>query len=408
MIQLSRRGAALYQMLSLVVCLLLVYAVGFLLSALFQLPGNPMAGRVDVKLIDSVTTAAFTLLLLTGLVCGGMAMGSLSLSARGWKLISRMWPGLILAHIAASVVLSGALADALAAAALLCLVALSWRSGEKTAFMRVWQLSLLLICLSLIAAHVFEGDLQLAIQQFQLHVAGGMGGLSLAFWLVTRLGEVDGEWARDGVRIVAGLLFFAGSLSSLAALGYPLALGIAVAPLILLAYMILAAHLARGLRWRRDDYTLAGHWLGLATLFWLTAGGILGAATAQTDINSAMRGTALQWTGDWIYGWALLSVVCALVNVIACELRGSQRRVTGYAPLWLVAFGVAFSSIVGRDARRAGDVHARYFRRGERGGASLAAAIDGAVAAVFGGGGLRDSDLCAGVLGAASADPGDR
>ena len=347
MIQLSRRGAALYQMLSLVVALLLLYAIGFLLDALIQLPGNPLDGRVDAELIDRFASAAFTQLLLTGLVCGGMAMGSLSLSMQGWKLISRVWLGLVLAQIAASVVLSGGLADGLSAAALLCLLAMSWRNGDKSAFTRVWQLSLLLFSLSLLAAHMADGDMQLAIQRFQVQVAGGLGGLSLAFWLLTRLGDIDGGWARDGVRIVAGLLFFAGSVSSMALLGFPLALGMAATPLILLAHMILAAHLYRGLSWRRDEQTLAAHWLGLATLFWLVAGGILGAATTQASINSVVRGTALQWTGDWLHGWALLSVICALVNATACELRGSQRRVTGYVPLWLVAFGVGLCAIIG-------------------------------------------------------------
>ena len=347
MIQLSRRGAALYQMLSLVVALLLLYAVGFLLSALLELPGNPLIGRVDAGIIRRFEAAAFTTLLLTGMVSGGMAMGALKLADAHWGLLPRVWLGLVALHVAVSVILPGAMSDVMAAAALLFLLWHSLARGDKSSFTRVWQLSSLLLSLSLLAGHLVEADAKLAFEVFERQVAGGMGALSLAFWLLTRLGDVDGVWADDGLRIVAALLCLAGGLSSIAALGLPSPISIAGVAQILLAYMILAAHLARGLRWRRDEGTLAGQWLGLAALYWLVAGGLLGAATAQAGVNAAMRGTALAWTGDWIHGWALLSVVCALANAMACELRGEQRRVTGYAPLWLVGFGVAGAGVLG-------------------------------------------------------------
>ena len=43
MIRLSPRGKIQYQFLSLIVLLLILYCIGFLLEALFQLPRNPLA-----------------------------------------------------------------------------------------------------------------------------------------------------------------------------------------------------------------------------------------------------------------------------------------------------------------------------------------------------------------------------
>ena len=41
----------------------------------------------------------------------------------------------------------------------------------------------------------------------------------------------------------------------------------------------------------------------------------------------------------------LLAITLAFVNERAASLRGDNRRVTGYVPLWLVAFGAALAGM---------------------------------------------------------------
>ena len=148
------------------------------------------------------------------------------------------------------------------------------------------------------------------------------------------------EWANDGVKIVAGLLVLSGSLLSLAPLGLPALVSISATPLIVLCYTILAGHAYRAMSMRNHEMSLAPHWIAVATLFWLVAGGFLGAVSLHAGVNSAMQGTAVSDAQGWITSWVVLTIICAYLNSAACELRGGNRRVTGYVPLWLVAFGV--------------------------------------------------------------------
>ena len=59
-----------------------------------------------------------------------------------------------------------------------------------------------------------------------------------------------------------------------------------------------------------------------------------------------MRGTDLSRAQDWLASWVSLAIVLAYVNESASSLRGDNRRVTGYVPLWFITFGVALASIV--------------------------------------------------------------
>ena len=42
----------------------------------------------------------------------------------------------------------------------------------------------------------------------------------------------------------------------------------------------------------------------------------------------------------------MILIVLSLVNYTATHLRGENRRVTGYIPLWLIAFGNGLGTIV--------------------------------------------------------------
>ena len=163
---------------------------------------------------------------------------------------------------------------------------------------------------------------------------------------MTKFSNVESQWISDGVKVVAALVLFAGSLISIAPLGLTPLISISASPLILLTYTILAGHCYRALSDRNANASLAPQWIALATLFWLIAGGFMGVISVHAGINDAMRDTALSRAQDWLTGWVLLSVICAFVNASASELRGENRRVTGFVPLWLIAFGVGLSSIV--------------------------------------------------------------
>ena len=112
-----------------------------------------------------------------------------------------------------------------------------------------------------------------------------------------------------------------------------------------LCYVILAGHSYRALSSRNENASLAPHWVAAATVFWLVGGGFLGALSIQPGISEATRGTDLAAAQDWLAGWVLLAIALAFVNESATALRGDNRRVTGFLPLWLITFGAGLAAI---------------------------------------------------------------
>lgn len=346
MIRLSARGKIQYQFLSLIVALLLLYGAGFLLDALLQLPATPLSRHVDEATVKVVTARCLSLALQTGLLGAGLAMASGALSERTHRVAQRLWIALIMATLMASPFVRINPLDAITALGLLALLALTRTAKDASAFFRVWQAGMLLLAASLLAASVASWPWNQVLELFQWHVAYSIVTISVAFWLMTRISTVEREWAEDGVRIAAALLFFAGGLISIAPLGLPPLVGISATPLILICYTILAGHVYRALSLRNSDRSLAPHWTAVATLFWLLAGGFLGGLSLHAGLNQALQNTALGAAQAWLLGWALLAVICAYLNQVAVELRGGNRRVTGYMPLWLIAFGAGLSTVV--------------------------------------------------------------
>jgi hypothetical protein len=347
MIQLSRRGSALYQLLTLIVLLLVLYALGFCLSALYQLPASPIADGADPATVSQITQRLFKLIILSGFIGAGIMMAGEGLSVQRALWLRRIWTGLA----AASVVLSpfdldGAL-DMAAALALLVLLAASFDDGgsHASATLRVWQIGILLTLVSIVAGNLLEGPAVGAARAFQIQVAYPIAGLSVMFWLMRRYSNVEDGWAGDAVRIVAVMVFLAGSLISLGRLGLPPVISLGGTALIPLCFIILAGHSYRALSSRNDDGSLSPHWIAVATLFWLVGGGFFGAISIQPAIGEAMGGTDLAYAQDWLAGWVLIAIVLAFVNEAASSLRGDNRRVTGYAPLWLIAFGAGLASV---------------------------------------------------------------
>ncbi len=346
MIQLSPRGQAVYQLLSLVVALLLLFGVGFLAAATDLLPTRPLDDLLDSARVESFTERVFQLAILSAYVSGGIMMAGAGMSRRSALWLRRIWTALAIVSVILGPFDFDLALDLALALALLYTLAASQRNVEASVFFRLWQSGLALIVVSILAPHPLEDRALEAMGAFRLQVAFPIAGLSLMFWLMRRYSLVEEDWARDGARIVALLVFLGGSLISLGRLGLPPVASLGATALIPLCYIILAGHSYRALSSRNENASLAPHWVAAATFFWLVGGGFLGALSIQPGISEAMRGTDLAAAQDWLAGWVNLAIALAFVNESASSLRGDNRRVTGFTPLWLITFGAGLATIL--------------------------------------------------------------
>ncbi len=359
MIQLSPRGKIIYQFLSLTVFLLLLYGVGFTLSALSLLPEPPLADAISAAATEQFSARVFNLLCLTGFISAGLMMAGESLSDREAARVLRAWYALVALAAVLSPFEFGLLLDGVTALALL-IILLKSGGAAGSSFKRIWRLSLLLIAASLPAAHIAPSAMGPALVAFQRQAAFALGALSIVFWLMPRYSAVGREKALESLPIAALLLLLGGSLISLGRIPLPALIGLGATPLIILSYIILANHLARSLRDRHENASLATHWIALAALCWLAGAGVLGALLIQSDIGGALADTDISAAQDWLGDWCIAAVVLAFINETATSLRGDNRRVTGYVPLWLIAFGVG-SSFIAQLCRGVAQFYLREF-----------------------------------------------
>lgn len=345
MIQLSPRGRAVYRLLSLMVGLVALYGVCVLLGAAYALPGNPLAELVAESTIRALANRAFDLALLSGLVAVGMLMAGAALSSRRAGWLSRGWILLALGSVLATPLVSQlALSIALAIGTLLA--ALLPKSADLPArgIQRVWRLGMSLAALSLILPHLIDSALVAALRAFQLQVAFALALMSVVYWLFGCFSRVEPGWARDSLRTCSVLLLLGGGFVCAGRLGLSEPIALAAGALVFLCFVIIASHWVRAISRRDENATLSPHWLALATLLWLV-NGMLGALSIQPGIQAAMRGGELMAAQDWLAGCGLLCASLALVNQAASDLRGDNRRITGYIPFWLCGFGAALAAI---------------------------------------------------------------
>ena len=344
MMQLSPRGQAITQFLRLSVALLLLYALGLALSSLSALPALAASqGFADAS--QRFSDRSFDLFCLSSFVSAGIMMAGNAASAVALRRIVIAWRALALLTLLPSLFEPVAALDGALALALLLVVIWSMRSAAGSVFMRVWQLGILLSAICMAAPPLTQGDLVQALFALRLHLAYPLCALSIAFWLMPRLGllRLDGSAAK--LPSAALLLTIGGGLIAAADLGLPDAVALIAAPLVLVAYIMLSSHLARPLREPTQDKSLARHWLALAILCWLAAGGLMGALSMPSELNTVMRATDLGAAQEWLGAGVTLAIALAFINHTATALRGDNRRVTGYAPLWLVSFGLALAFI---------------------------------------------------------------
>lgn len=345
MIQLSPRGQAVYRLLSLLVGLTALYGLGVLLGAAYALPGNPLAEHMAESVIRALTNRAFELALLSGMVAAGLLMAGQALSSRGSRWLSRGWIALALGSLSATPFASGlTLSIALSIGALF--VALLPKPTELTerGVQRLWRLGMLLAALSLPLPHLIDSAPAATFRAVQLQVAFALAMMSIVYWLFGQFSRVESGWARDSLRTCSVLLLLGGGFICAGRLGLSASIALAAGALVLLCFVIIASHWVRAISRRDENATLSPHWLALATLLWLV-NGLLGALSIQPGIQAAMRGSELMAAQDWLAGSGLLCVLLALVNQAASDLRGDNRRITGYIPFWLCGFGAALATI---------------------------------------------------------------
>jgi len=330
MIQLSARGKAIYELLHLTVALLLLYAGAVLLAALSAAPA-----------LQGLSAALLQQSLLTFLLALGLAQSD----ARQRWLQNRLWRRLWFLQVLLSLLLQVLDAPPLlvnGGTALLLLCVLAQRSGGS---LRLWRGSLLLLCIGLLLQPFSPSSLSAALVVFQRQVAFGWGSLCIVLWLLPRLQPSARQRLPSSARVMVLCIALGGSSLSLAQLEPPPLLAWIAASTACLCYLLLASHSLRALRGQHANASLAGHWLALALLFWLVGSGILGSLSLLPGAPGLLRGgipAAQAWLGDSTQ----LLLALAGINEMAMALRGDNRRVTGYVPLWLCGFGAAFAGIL--------------------------------------------------------------
>jgi len=175
------------------------------------------------------------------------------------------------------------------------------------------------------------------------NVAYPLTAVALGFWLMRRFSNVPQLWADMGVYNVSTLMALAGGLLTAAMVippgvhSWPGNVALFAVPF---AYLVFAAHSYRALADRNPTFTLAAHWLALAVILFLLGMGVVAVLNAVPALRQWTIGTRLSDLQTTLQAWAIMAVILGVVNQATAELRGQNRRVTGYTPFWLVTFGV--------------------------------------------------------------------
>jgi hypothetical protein len=225
---------------------------------------------------------------------------------------------------------------------LLALVGLlAYRRSAWSSVVLVWSTGMALHgAFLLVNAFDLFSTIQADVYLAQMPVA-----LALMFWLMLRYSNITRAWAEPGLLVVVGWLLTAGALRLLDTSAFPAwAAWLAVA-YSLLAYTVFAAHCYRALSDRNRTNTLAAHWHAVTVLALLLVTGYVGTA-------GLIPGADAQIVQTWIVDLPLMgaeigfvALGLGLLNQIAAELRGHDRRVTGLLPLWTISAGWLLSIV---------------------------------------------------------------
>lgn len=199
-----------------------------------------------------------------------------------------------------------------------------------------------LLGLAAFANPVTERVMRVLSVNLQLNVGFLLVAVSVAFWLVRRFSDVRQAWADTAVYNVGGLVALAGAFVSgqpLVSMGQGSAFGVLAMVITPIAMVIVAAHFYRALSTHNSSRTLSGHWVSLFVVLVFLGLGVLGTINSAPNLAIIGLGTRLYEAQHTLIAWAVLAVFLGMVNQAVAELRGTNERITGLLPFWLVGAG---------------------------------------------------------------------
>lgn len=362
-----------YRLLVQMIVLLVLYLLAALLGAAkFVSARDPLELSLPYNQIGPLANVLLNLAALTGLLGGGVyAAAQVRADCRLTNerlahIGAMLWTVLLVFSVAAGLLglLEGryllGLPPLLVVLQVISSGMIGWAiftSTPRPAVVLVWLVGLALSLVCIIVGLLKPGDflqtraLQTLAVGVSLYVAYPLMLVALGFWLMHRFSNITPGWAETGVYSVAGFVTLAGVLVALPPL-YPLAepdwmqtLGSISAALIPIFYLIFAAHAYRALSDRNPTQTLAAHWFALALLLMLLGPGLLGSLQAIPSVSQWTLGTRLSDLQATLTLFAPAAMALGVANQAAAELRGHNRRVTGFIPFWLVSFGIVFVAL---------------------------------------------------------------
>lgn len=345
---------AVYRFFVLSLALLILYALVSLIVGLKFLPGDLTQTSLPFNQVGAFAAALLDLAVLGGLLGGGIyAIRSPAQPAenRLLRVAVLLWLLLSLVTIAAGVLnLLVALAPlvAIVKIAVIVLVVVAIAPDFRAPIPLIWTVGMVVIA-ACAALSLFPTDDYLLASALGVLASGAtvyvgylLAAVALAFWLMHRFSDVTPLWAGMSLYTVAGLLALAGALvtvSGLETLSFTSGwLGWLNAVVVPLCYLIFASHTYRAFASRNATDTLAANWTALGVLLLLLGVGVLGGL--QAPLRGWAAGTRLSDLQPTLALLAVASIILGVINQAAAELRGHNRRVTGLAPFWLVAFGI--------------------------------------------------------------------
>jgi nitric oxide reductase subunit B len=360
---------AALRLFSQTIMLLIVWALAALLAAAqFLSPDAPLARALPYQQISALANVLLHLAALTGLLAGGVyiAVGERVLHAGLLRYTSWLWTALLILALLAGLlnILEGRqllelppLLDVLLIIVLLAFALNVLLGARQVPAVQVWSIGLLLSAGCTLIGLLPTGDyladraLRALATGLNLYVALPLAAVALGFWLMHRFSNVTPAWTQMGIYTIAGLVTLAGTLVNLTplhTLGAPewtRTLGGLALFIVPLSYLIYASHSYRALADRNATYTFAAHWYALALLLYLLGIGLLGGVQAAPSVSAYTLGTRLSDLQSTLALLAPLAMALGVINQATAELRGSNQRVTGLSPFWLVAFGAVGSAL---------------------------------------------------------------
>ena len=357
----------LYPMMGLMVLLSLLAGSAQLLSSLRFLPVDPLAPSLPFPFIDALARHMLELAILTGLLAAGLYLIAdedpageiqpfrlLRAAHLAWLLLAAVLPLILALDSGEGPLLRlWQVGQFVSLAAFgLCFLRSPGRHSESIrAFVWSWGLGLGLLLLSMLLALLPPDSdplrsraLALLLDALRWQIACLLMALALAFWLMTRFSNSPRAWVQGATWTTAGLMSLAAGLISVAAFyslspSWPSWLGWLAAGFAPLAAINLLAHSYRGFITRNTMQTLAAHWFGLGLLLIASSVGVLGALLALPAVRRAAQASHLPDLQASLLALGLLAIVLGLCNQIGAEQRGTNQRITGLLPFWLITGG---------------------------------------------------------------------